>query len=93
MKTFNTKLAIQVFSAIASFDAIILVLDHVLPDRWFIIPWWSINFAGFPLVHYFVDALHPSPASIICLMIGVGLLSASLWSVVAGFVFRRRYAA
>ncbi|HEY5504354.1 MAG TPA: hypothetical protein VIK28_04280 [Sedimentisphaerales bacterium] len=93
MKTYNTKLAIRVFSAIAAFDAIVLILDHVLPDRWLIIPWWTVNFVGFPLAHYFVDMLPPSPASIICLLAGVGLLSASLWSMAAGYVFRRKNAA
>jgi hypothetical protein len=93
MITFNTKLAIRVFSLIAGFDTVILILDRLLPDRWFIIPWWTINFPGFPLVHYLVDILRPSPASIICLLAGVGLLSASLWSVAAGCVFRLKYAA
>jgi hypothetical protein len=93
MRTINTKPAIRVFSAIVAFEAAIVLLDFVVPDHWLIIPWWLINFPSFPLFCRFEDMVPRTHASTICLLIGTGLLSASLWSAAAGFVLRRKSAA
>ena len=87
MKTYNTKLAVLVFTIIAAVDVVVLALSM---PAWLT---WSINAPGLPLIYLFKDMLQPGSLSMGGLFIGSLLLSAILWSVVAGYVFRRRYAA
>jgi len=93
MKTFNRQLAIRVFIFIVAFDTIIMVLDRVLPDKWMRVPWWAVNFPGFPLLYLLDGYLPPKLWCILCLLGVIGLLSALLWSTIAGYVFRRSHVA
>ena len=105
MKKYNINLAIGVFSVITVFNAVLLILERVFQHgsygfdlgqailSSFSVLWWSVNFVGYPLMHYFAAVLHPSMSSMMVMLISCGLLSASLWSAAAGYLFRRKYAA
>ena len=93
MKTYNAKLGIRALVFVTAFDALLLILAHWLPVSWISVPWWSVNFASLPLIYPFMDMLRPGSWSMVGLVIGAWLMSAAFWSLVAGFLFRRRYAA
>jgi hypothetical protein len=89
MKRFSTKMAARVLLAITALDVVLLVLTQALPDtsatNWLLgIPWWAINFPGFPLVRF----LH-GPGFAVA-FVAVPLLSALIWSAIAGYVLRQR---
>jgi hypothetical protein len=89
MKRFSTKMAVRAFLLLMALDIVLLVLTQALPDtsgtNWLLgIPWWAINFPGFPLVHFL-----GGPGFAVA-FIAVPLLSALIWSAIAGYVLRRR---
>jgi hypothetical protein len=91
MKTYSWKLAGRVFVAIAALDTVLLVLDHLTSDYWLVgISWWLINFPSLPLVYFSLP--HIAVSGLLPLMIGASIFSAFLWSGVAGYVFRHKYA-
>jgi len=93
MKTFNAKFAIWAFAFVTLFDAVLFVLSHFLPVSLISVPWWSVNFASLPLISPFMDRLQPGTWSMAILVVGAWLLSGAFWSLAAGLLFRRRYAA
>jgi uncharacterized membrane protein len=90
MKTFNRKLAGRIFYALVALDAALLVLQHLIPGTWQILPWWIINAPGFVLAVIFGPLLPPSAFALTCMMIVAGLFSALVWSAFFGYVFRRK---
>jgi hypothetical protein len=92
MKRFNRQIAVCIFLIIAAYDAFVLLAAAVLPTgvSWRLsMPWWSVNFAGLPLFHLLAGHV-PQKWCVVCLLIGIGLVSALLWSAIAGYVFRRK---
>ena len=49
MKTFNRRIAARIFCALIMLDAVLLVLQHLIPGTWQILPWWIVNAPGFLL--------------------------------------------
>jgi hypothetical protein len=88
MKTFNRKIAARIFYTIVALDAVWLVLSHLFPGTWAIVPWWIINAPGFVLAIIFGSLVPPSVFALTCMMIVAGLFSALVWSAVFGYVFR-----
>jgi hypothetical protein len=91
MKRFSRKMAARAFLFLIALDIVLVVLTQALPDtrgmNWLLgIPWWAINFPGFPLVR-----LLDGPGFAVA-FIAVPLLSALIWATVAGYVLRRRNA-
>ena len=93
MRTYNAKIGIRAAVFVTASDALLLILSHWFPVSWISVPWWSVNFASWPLIYPCMDMLRPGSWSMVGLVIGAWLMSAAFWSVAAGFVFRRRYAA
>jgi len=97
MKKFSWKFATFAFLSIIVLDAVLEFLTLLGPEHeswweWLIgIPFWLINFPGFPLLHYLRASSDGTVIAILALP--VCLLSAFLWSVVAGFFFGHKYAA
>jgi len=92
MKTYNIKLSLIVFSAIVVYDAVSCQFRHWLMSGWPATPLMVINSPGIPLFRYFADFVRAGYLSDGCLAIGCVLFSAAIWSVICGFVFRRKYA-
>ena len=92
-KTYNTKFAVLAFVFVIAIDVALFTLGDPWYDRWFTIPWFSINFPGLLLVYPFEGMLKPESWNRSCLVVGGILFSAVVWSAVAGYVFRRKYAA
>ena len=90
MKTFNRKIAARIFYTLVALDAVLLVLQHLIPGTWQILPWWIVNAPGFPVVFFLSSVIPASRFTITCLMIGAGLFSALVWSGVFGYVFRSK---
>ena len=93
MKTYNTKLAVIVFAAIVGLDSIWYFLGHWISSVWLGYPIVVINSPGIPLFHYLADFVRAGYLSDGVLIIGCVLFSAFIWSLISGFVFRRKYAA
>jgi hypothetical protein len=94
MKTYNTKLAVLVFTIIIALDVMMYSLWHVGSGGWLVLPWLAVNLPAFPLFHW-IDQLGQAGSSGagFWLLVSSVIISASVWSVIAGFVFRKKYAA
>ena len=96
MKRFNWKLAIVTFLIVLALDAILQLVSLAGPqdghvwDRYLGVPFWIINFPGFPLAQRLRDA--SDGRTIIILAFTICSLSALLWSVAAGYLLRRKCA-
>ena len=90
MKTFNRKIAARIFYTLAALDAGLLVLQHLIPGTWPILPWWIVNAPGFPVAFILSSVIPTSAFTITCVMIGAGLFSALVWSGLFGYVFRSK---
>ena len=93
MKTYNTKLAVIVFTAVVALDAIWHFLGHWVFSDWLVYPIIAINLPGIPLFRSLADFVRAGYLSDGILIVGCVLFSAFIWSLVSGFVFRRKYAA
>jgi hypothetical protein len=71
-------------------DVALFNLADPWTDRWQIIPWFGINFPGLLLMYPFEGKLEPGSQIMSCLFIGAIIFSAVVWSVVAGYVLRRK---
>ena len=90
MKKLNQKVCFSIFAVLAIVDAILLILSHLFPGLWVLGPWWTINAPGFVLVVIFGSYIPASAVALTCMMIGAGLFSSLVWSVLFGYVFRRK---
>jgi hypothetical protein len=52
--------------------------------------WLVLTSPGYPLIHFFGSLLPASGFAWTSFMIGVGLFSSIIWSVLFGYVFRRK---
>ena len=97
MKTLNWKIAMLTFTALAVLDAVLLAfsLSPTFHGALVSIGWWIFNAPGMLLAmgfqRYMGTALPDS--SFIYLLIGAGVISALVWSLVGGIVFHRKYVA
>jgi hypothetical protein len=94
MKTYNTKLGAIVFTIVMALDVAVYLPMHSHPDSgWLGGLWMSFNLPGIPVFHFLAGMLQAGSLGMACLFFGSILFSAAFWSVVTGFVFRRKYAA
>jgi hypothetical protein len=93
MKTYNTKLAGMVFAAIVALDIIWYLIMHSVSSGWLVAPWVAINLPGIPLFRFLAGFLQAGTWGMVCLLITCVLFSAAVWSLISGFVFRRKPAA
>jgi hypothetical protein len=93
MKTYNTKLAVIVFSAIVALDACWYFLGHWISGGWLVYPITAINSPGIPLFRSLADFVRAGYLSDGVLIVGCVLFSAFVWSLISGFVFRQKHAA
>jgi hypothetical protein len=89
MKTYNTKIAIRIFAIIAAVDVVELVIGHFHPGGLLVKPAVIINSPALQLADLFTKAGSLGMVS----FFGCLLFSAILWSLIAGYVFRRRHVA
>jgi len=94
MKTFRRKLAVCVFLVIVGLDVALFLLYWLTDDHWLVdIAWWIVNSPGFALdfILFSLTAARWDLVEweLVLMMMGGGLFSAFVWSVVAGHFFRR----
>jgi hypothetical protein len=90
MKTYNTKLGVRVFTIIAAVDVVELIIGHFHPGGLLVMPAVIINSPALLLADLFTKAGSLGKGGF---FFGSLLFSAILWSLIAGYVFRRRSAA
>ena len=94
MKTYNAKMAIFAFMAIVAFDVAWFFLWHGISSSWLGYPVgimsFVVNLPGLPLFHYLPDYVPAGYLSDGSLIVGCALLSAFMWSLISGFVFRHK---
>ena len=90
MKTYNTKLGVRVFTIIAAVDVVELVIGHFHPGGLLVKPAVIINSPALLLADLFgkLGSWGTGWPFILSL-----LFCAILWSLIAGYAFRRRVAA
>jgi hypothetical protein len=93
MKTFNIKLGIIVFLTFVALYAACVFVSHTAYCKWTAIPWSAINLPGTPIYLLFRGFFVAGSSGQSFTAIGSELFSALFWSVAAGFIFRRKYAA
>lgn len=94
MEQFNRTIAIRVFFGVVAIDVVFMVLVRLTSDSaWTVVPWWIVNFPGFPLLYVLLPVMPFGLSGIICSVICAGLFSALLWSAVAGILFRHKFVA
>ena len=93
MKTYNTKLGVRVFTIIAALDVVELVIGHFHPGGLLVLPAVVINSPAMLLMHLFAGLFQTGSLGMSGLFIGSLVFTAILWSLIAGYVFRRRSAA
>ena len=89
----NWRAAAGVWLVIMLFDAAMIYWD---PRGWFFFfyLWFLVNLPGLPLVFILV-AVAPRfspPGNSVHILIGISLLSATVWSMLSGYVFRHKEA-
>ena len=92
MKTYNTKLGVRVFAIIAALDVVELIVGHFHPGGLLVMPAVIINAPAMLLMHLFESFFQTGSLGMGGLFIGGLVFSAALWSLIAGYVFRRRIA-
>jgi len=92
MKTFNLKIAAQAFCALLALNAVLFTLLYQVPSHWSRLLWWIFNWPGYKLGdvagRYLVHqgfVFHESS-----LVIVIGLVCTLIWSVIIGFIVRRK---
>jgi hypothetical protein len=90
MKTYNTKLGVRVFAIIATLDVVELIIGHFHPGGLLVMPAVIVNSPALLFVDAFAKAGSLGSGVV---FIGCLLFCAILWSLIAGYVFRRRVAA
>ncbi|GEM_PF-3379763 len=89
-KTFSWKLSAYVFLTVVGLDVALFVLDGLTYGSLSVqLAWWIINFPGFPLFNLLLPRMAGWSS---VLIVGGGLLSAFIWSILAGCFFRREHA-
>ncbi len=92
-RRFSWKSAGCAFVGLIIFDLVLEVLTQLFTDsdkitwqEWlFAVPFWTINFPGWPLIHFTQD--NANGATILITVLAVFLLGATFWSVVVGYYF------
>ena len=94
MRRFSGKSAIVTFFAVLALDYIFLYLSVMGPEdatwwEWcYGVPFWVINFPGYPFAHYIND--DSNDGGIIALIVMTYLFPAMFWSVAVGLYFGRK---
>jgi len=91
MKTFNWRIALRVLLALIAYDGVLLALGRS-ENTLITVLWWLVNFPGFPLLYVTAPVVQVSGAGILIMVGAAGVFSTCLWSLAAGYVFRRAYA-
>ena len=90
MKTYNTKLAVIVFTSLVALDAVWYLVMHSVSSGWLVAPWVAINLPSIPLFRFMAGFLQTSTWGMVCLLVACVLFSAAVWLLISGFVFRRQ---
>ncbi len=95
MKTLNWKVTILAFTTFAIIDATLLIFSFLplFHGKLLSIAWCIFNAPGIPLAMICEPLVPQEPVGFVLLSVFVVFFSSLVWSVIGGFIFRRKHVA